>query len=230
MRKIIILFFLVLFIAVGCARTWVYQPIDTFRPAGAVPPSTICQPCHQEQYDAWKKNRHSEEKYMAKIPVAELHECGACHEGLTEHAADPESSKPRDIASLTKTEKNTLCGKCHYNQQIFGNKAINPHDKHALFANVALEGQPKQIACLDCHSGHKGGSEMLVRIKAHICYECHTSAMITMGIFQPFNYLFFGKACQACHTVHGGSAGERWGRMSVGFCIICHFTGTAISN
>lgn len=227
MKKTVLLFFFVVLTVAGCARTWIYQPLETFRPSEAVPPASTCQPCHEDQFDAWKKNRHSEEKYMAKIPVSELHECAACHDGLSAHAADP-GSKPRHISSMTKSEQNTLCGKCHYNQQIFGSGAINPHDKHALFTSVALEGQPKQIACLDCHSGHKGGSEMLVRIKAHICYECHTSAMFTMAIFQPFNYLTFGKACQACHTVHGGSAAERWGRMSVGFCVVCHFAGVAL--
>ena len=69
---------------------------------------------------------------------------------------------------------------------------------------------------------------MLVRIKAHSCYERRTSAIITMGIFQPFNYLTVGKMCQACHTVHGGSASERWGRMGAGSCIICHVTGVAL--
>ena len=228
MKKTVILALLLVLIVVGCARTWVSQPIETYQPSEAVPPAATCQSCHQDQYDTWKKNRHSDEKYIAKVPVVELRECGACHDNLNAHAADPGGSKPQHLTSLTKTEKNTLCGKCHYNQKLFGSDAINPHDKHSLFADVALEGQPKQIACLDCHTGHRGGAEMLVRIKAHICFECHTSAMVTMGIFQPLNYLTFGKTCQACHTVHGGSAGERWGRMSVGFCIVCHFVGTAI--
>ncbi len=230
MKKAILLLFLtlvLLVISAGCARTWMYQPIESYKPSEASPPSAVCQPCHQGQFDSWKKTRHADGQRMAKVPVTELHECGACHANLTAHAADP-GSKPQSIAKMTKSEQNTLCGKCHYNQQIFGSKAINPHDKHALFANVALEGQPKQIACLDCHSGHKGKSDMLVRIKAHICFECHTTAMVTMGIFQPFNYLTFGYTCQACHTVHGGSDGGRWGRMSVGFCVVCHFVGVAI--
>jgi predicted CXXCH cytochrome family protein len=228
MKRSVILFFLIAILAVGCARTWVFQPIESYRPSEAAPPPSFCQPCHQEQFESWMMNRHSDEKHMAKVPIAELHGCAACHDGLAAHAAAPAASRPPHIPALTKTEKNTLCGKCHYNQRIFGSSAINPHDKHALFTGVALEGQPKQIACLDCHSGHKVKAEMLVRIKAHICYECHTSAMFTMGIFQPFNYLTFGKACQACHTVHGGSAGERWGRMGVGFCVVCHFAGVAL--
>jgi predicted CXXCH cytochrome family protein len=173
-------------------------------------------------------SRHAGKAYMARIPVVELHECGACHVDLNAHAADPQGKRPPSVAMMTKTEKNTLCGKCHYSQKLFAGRAINPHGKHSLFANVAFEGQPKQIACLDCHSGHKGKSAMLVRIKAHICFECHTSAIVTMGIFQPFNYLSSGYMCQACHTVHGGSDSERWGRMGVGFCVVCHFVGVAI--
>jgi predicted CXXCH cytochrome family protein len=211
----------------ACAGTWTTPPIETYRPSGAAPPASVCMPCHEPQVATWKKNRHSDEKAMERIPLAELRECGACHEGLAAHVAEP-GTLPAKAARMTKSEKNMLCGKCHFSQKLFGWKAIDPHGRHALFANVALEGQTKQIACLDCHSGHHGGADMLVRIKAHICFECHTTAIVTMGIFQPFNYLTFGKMCQACHTVHGGSASERWGRMGVGFCVICHFVGVAI--
>lgn len=227
MKRSFIMIFIIMVFFAGCARTWMSPPIESYKPAEPSPPATVCQPCHQAQFDSWMDTRHADGQRMAKVPVTELHECGACHANLASHAADP-NARPQSVAKLTKSEKNTLCGKCHYNQQVFGKKAINPHDRHALFANVALEGQPKQIACLDCHSGHKGKSDMLVRIKAHICYECHTSAMITMGIFQPFNYLAAGYMCQACHTVHGGSDSERWVRMGVGFCVVCHFVGVAI--
>ena len=121
---------------------------------------------------------------MEKIPVIELRACGACHTGLAAHAAAPENL-PASITKMTKSEQNMVCGKCHYSQKLFGRRAINPHGRHALFADVALEGQPKQIGCLDCHSGHKGGADMLVRIRAHICYECHTSRSSPWGSFSP---------------------------------------------
>jgi len=214
----------------GCARTWMYQPLESFRSTEPAPPASACRPCHQTEFDSWKRTSHAEPDPMTKITFPELRECGACHTELAAHAAAPDAKRPPRVKDMSRTEQNMLCGKCHYNQQVFGRNAINPHDRHALLTDVALEGQKKQIACLDCHSGHRGGSSMLVRIKAHICYECHTSAMITMGVFQPFNYLTFGKMCQACHTVHGGSSGERWGRMGVGFCVICHFVGVGLSN
>ena len=129
---------------------------------------------------------------------------------------------------MNKTDQNTLCGKCHYNQNLFRGSTINPQDKHALFMSVGLEGKKQQIACLDCHSGHKGGTEMLVTIRAHICFTCHKSAIVTMGIFQPFNYLAFGKFCQACHAIHGGSGTAQATRMGIGVCVICHFAGVAL--
>jgi len=91
------------------------------------------------------------------------------------------------VAKLTKSEKNTLCGKCHYNQQIFGGKAINPHDRHASSRTSPLRASrsrsPVSIATPDIRQiGHAGADQ------GHICFECHTSAMVTMGIFQPFNW------------------------------------------
>lgn len=213
---------------VGCGRTWQSIPLESYRPAEVVPSASACQSCHQKEYDSWKKTRHASETHMALVPIKELRECGACHDNSTAHAADPATKPGATPEKLTKTEQNTLCGKCHYSQEILGGSAINPQDKHALFMSVGFEGKKQQIACLDCHSGHNGGSEMLVSIKAHICFKCHKVAIVTMGIFQPFNYLAFGKACQACHAVHGGSSTAQATRMGVGFCIICHFVGVAL--
>jgi len=92
MKKTVILFFLLTIIAAGCARSWIYQPLETCKPSESAPPASVCQPCHQAPFDAWKRTRHSEEQRMAKISIPELRECGACHEGLAAHAAD--SAKP----------------------------------------------------------------------------------------------------------------------------------------
>ena len=221
---------LLLFSLFGCARTWQSARIEDYKPASGVANTAVCRECHPGQFDAWKLNRHGNESNMARIPVRELRECEACHEGTLAHVADPASKVPPRIGTLSKSEQNMVCGKCHYSQAIFGGKAINPHDRHALFMNVGLEGRKQQLSCMDCHSGHQGKSSMLVRSSVHICFKCHTSAIVTMGIFQPFNYLTFGKACQACHAVHGGSSGAQWTRMGVGFCVICHFVGVSVAG
>ncbi len=71
---------------------------------------------------------------------------------------------------------------------------------------------------------------MLAGARAHVCFRCHKTAIVTMGVFQPVNYLTFGKACQACHTVHGGSGLAKVARMSTGVCVVCHFGGIAITG
>lgn len=228
MNKKLTFLFIAALALFGCARVWQFTPIESFKPAKAVPQATACTPCHQSEYDSWKKTRHASETHMSVIPIQDLRECGACHEGLAAHTIDASVKPGTAPDKLSKTEQNTLCGKCHFSQKLLNNRAINPEDKHALFMSVGFEGKKKQTACLDCHSGHKGGADMLVSIKAHICFKCHKAAIATMGVFQPFNYLTFGKACQACHAVHGGSSSAQAARMGVGVCVVCHVVGTAI--
>lgn len=212
-------------------RVWDSPNLESYRPSGTLPAAATCKECHESEYNTWSKTLHSNKNHMAPVPLQELHECAACHQNITEqHAADPAKSLPSNPAKLDKTKQNEICGKCHFNQKILGKKAINPKDRHAVFMDVGFADRKKQIACLDCHSGHKGKSEMLKNIKAHVCFTCHKEAIVTMGIFQPLNYLMFGKTCQACHAIHGGSTASQSIRMGVGFCVVCHFVGVALSN
>jgi hypothetical protein len=81
MKKISpILLIIIILTLVGCARTWQFTPLESFRPADIVPPSSTCQTCHQGEYDSWKKTRHASETHMAPVPIKELRECGACHD------------------------------------------------------------------------------------------------------------------------------------------------------
>jgi len=228
-RKFVLLFIAALLIF-SCTRSWQYEPLESFIPAKPSPSAEVCKECHTAQYDTWKKNNHADAAKMEIISVESLRQCGACHENTAAHAEDPISVKPTNPGDMDKSGQNTVCGKCHYNQELFGSDAINPHDRHGLFMSVGFEGKKKQLSCLDCHSGHQGGSEMLVTSRAHICYKCHKEAILTMGIFQPLNYITFGKTCQACHSVHGSSTGRQWLRMGTGVCVTCHLAGTALVN
>jgi predicted CXXCH cytochrome family protein len=167
---------------------------------------------------------------MAGVKLEELRGCGACHENSLAHSQDPETITPSNPSSLDKASQNAVCGKCHYSQEILGRRAINPRDRHGLLTNAGFEGHSKLLSCLECHSPHAGHSKMLAGARAHVCFKCHKSAIVTMGVFQPFNYLTFGKACQACHTVHGGSPVSKAARMGVGVCVVCHFGGIAITG
>ena len=208
----------------GCSRHWDYPDAKSLETGLKPLDPEVCQTCHKDEYDTWKKTAHSVQRRMDRIPSASLRNCNVCHDVLPEHSTSPTEANTSNPVKLTKTAQNQLCGRCHYNQELFGSQAINPRDRHGMFMDVGLEGRKKQVSCLDCHEPHHGKSAMLGSIKAHACFKCHKAAIVTMGIFQPFNYLSFGKMCQACHTIHGGSTAAKNTRMGVGFCIICHFS------
>jgi len=219
-----------LLVIVGCARTWKYDRLEDYRPKERVPSVSVCEACHTDEYNTWKRTKHADSSRMSGVSIEELKECGACHENTSAHSEDPTVGLPTNPSKLSKTEQNRVCGKCHFNQDLLGRHAINPFDKHGLFMSVGFEGHKRQLSCLDCHSGHKGKTKMSARIRAHTCYGCHKSAILTMGIFQPLNYVTFGKTCQACHTIHGGSPGAKSARMGITVCVVCHFTGVALTG
>jgi predicted CXXCH cytochrome family protein len=215
----------------GCMGTWNYASIADYKVTTAAAPADKCKICHAEAYRSWGLNAHADGKTMERIPHETLRQCGACHDLLDKHIASPEVTTPVSIPSMSKSEQNRLCGKCHFDKLLMNNKAINPGARHGVFMSVGYDkdNYKRQIACLDCHSGHATKGEMLNSIKAHVCFSCHKEAIVTMGIFQPFNYLAFGKACQACHTVHGGPTWSQAARLGIGTaaiaavgCLPCH--------
>jgi predicted CXXCH cytochrome family protein len=219
---------LAVLISVGCARTWNYTRLEKFNAEKDSPSALSCKECHQVEYGTWKMTKHAGSSRMEKIPLEQFRECAACHDNLASHVDEPGVSMPAIFPEMEKTKQNTICGKCHYNQDLLGKKAINPGDKHGLFMSVGFEDRKRQISCLDCHSGHKGKSDMLRSIRAHTCFSCHKEAIVTMGVFQPFNYLFFGKVCLGCHPPHGGSTKGTVARMATGTmltCVVCHPPG-----
>ncbi len=187
-----------------------------------------CGQCHPDQYASWLKTPHADPGRMKAVGDASLRQCGACHELAEAHARDPEKVTPRSLDGMTGSDRTGVCGKCHFDKATTNGKTRNPHSRHGLFMSVGFEGFNRQISCLDCHRGHSEKADMLKSIRAHTCFQCHDEAVVTMGVFQPINYLTVGKTCVSCHPAHGGSRPEQAARMTVGLavtCIICHPTG-----
>ena len=223
--KNILIFIVVLLI--GCTQSWRYSALEDIAKQEITLSAQECQTCHQQEYATWARTYHANSKRMQQIPVVQLRECAACHDNLTAHTESPAEYRPADIADFSKTDQNAVCGKCHYNYDMLGRKAINPHNRHGLLMSVGFEDKKRQITCLNCHSGHSEKSDMLRRIRAHICFTCHKEAIMTMGVFQPLNYLGMGKVCLGCHPTHGGSRVNQATRMTVGVgatCFVCHPT------
>ncbi|MFA6472501.1 MAG: cytochrome c3 family protein [Candidatus Latescibacterota bacterium] len=209
----------------GCSRTWVIPEIVQVPAQNGHDPAQ-CGHCHPAEYESWQKTVHATSPRITAVP--ELPKgCVACHEDAYRHIENPDAVKPTLISLLNRSDKNLICGKCHFNPQIVGHRAINPRDRHGLFMSVGFEMKEFQLDCLQCHRIHGGKPDMLQSNRANSCFKCHKEAIITMGVFQPVNYLASGKACFGCHTVHGGSTTGKLTRMMVGTgvtCVICHPT------
>jgi len=187
-----------------------------------------CGQCHPEQYASWLKTPHAVAGRMDRVGDASLRQCGACHELAEAHARDPEKVTPKSIDVMSGSDRNGVCGKCHFERETVKTRTVNPRSRHGLIMSVGFEGFKRQISCLDCHGGHSEKADMLKSARAHACFRCHKEAVVTMGVFQPVNYLTAGKTCVSCHPAHGGSRSEQAARMTVGMavtCIICHPTG-----
>ena len=228
MRTLIAPALIALALLSGCTRSWNYDGLSKYEPGGPVAPSSTCQPCHEREFDSWKSSKHAKSSLMSRATPEQSRECGACHENSLAHSEDPGAGLPSNPSRMDKAGQNAVCGKCHFDQDVLGGRAMNPRDRHGLLTSAGFEGHRKQISCLECHSAHAGKAEMLAGARAHVCFRCHKTAIVTMGVFQPVNYLTFGKACQACHTIHGGSMVSKTARMSVGVCVVCHFGGIAL--
>ena len=220
---IIALTFAITGLAACAGGNWTYKPLAEFAPASSPHSATVCEGCHKDAVASWNTSTHADAEAMKNVSVEAFKQCGACHNVSPAHSDAPSANKPQHIASMSKTEQNEVCGKCHYNIEV-SEDAINPDGRHGVFMDVGFSPERKrQIACLDCHTGHGEGNQ-LKHYQAHICFSCHKEAIVTMGIFQPFNYLAAGKFCQACHSVHGSTPGRQAGHMAAGFlvCVPCH--------
>jgi predicted CXXCH cytochrome family protein len=227
-KRVYGLILLCVLVGARCSGTgsWDYTRLAEIPPQGDVPMANTCMGCHETEYETWKKTGHAKETSMRRITPGQLRECGACHDNLAAHIAAPGENTPEHITALAKSDQNMLCGVCHFNEEVFGHNAINPGLDHGLFTSVGFdEGKKQQLSCLDCHRGHSGRRNMLQRMQAHTCFTCHKSAIVSMGVFQPFNYLAGGKVCTSCHTPHGTSKAGHAARMTVGVaatCVVCH--------
>jgi predicted CXXCH cytochrome family protein len=215
---------LVLLVLAGCSRTREAARIDTVPTGPGSAQAMVCGVCHAAEYASWEKSAHANEALLEKAGAGDLYGCAGCHSGLPDHLMNT-AARPAHIDSLSTGEKNLICGNCHFNREILGKRAFDPEDRHGVFMSVGFDAQHRRIDCLDCHRVHGGRTDMLRSIRAHTCFHCHEEAIITMGVFQPVNYLFAGKACFGCHTVHGGSEAGKLARMTVGVgatCVFCH--------
>jgi predicted CXXCH cytochrome family protein len=208
---------------IGCSDTATknYEPVAG-PPAGQnTLGATRCIKCHEKEYANWVQTAHADGRLMREGSTGQPQQCAVCHDNLESHLVHPNRNKPQDIDAMTKSAQNRLCGACHFDENRVGHNVINPQLDHGLFSSAGFEGKAHELSCLDCHDGHGDHDHMLESSQANLCFKCHKSAILTMGVFQPVNYLAGGKLCTACHPPHGATKAGHAGRMTVGVAAVC---------
>ena len=155
--------------------------------------SETCQGCHEDIFNAFKKNPHQQVETDKKRGF-ETKACESCHGPGSKHAESMSAADIRNPAKLKPAEADKICLTCHLNQPTHVGRLTSSHAKN-------------QVACVACHSMHKSGPESLVARKAadinKQCASCHTD------VWASFQRTFTHKlpqgamSCVDCHNPHG---------------------------
>ncbi len=151
-----------------------------------------CGTCHEDILKAFQKNPHHAVDTDKKRGW-QAQACESCHGPGAKHA---ESATPTDIinpAKIAPVKADQTCLKCHLNQPTHIGRIQGSHAKN-------------QVACIACHSIHKGPAQLrptkAVAIN-QLCANCHTS---TWAEFQrPYKHRLpeGAMSCVDCHNPHG---------------------------
>jgi DmsE family decaheme c-type cytochrome len=161
------------------------------QPAGYAGSET-CGACHEDIFKAFQKNPHHIVETQKKRGW-ETRACESCHGPGAKHA---ESASPDDIlnpAKLTPRNADQTCLKCHLNEPTHMGRIGSGHAKN-------------QVACVSCHSVHKGQEQLRPRRASAInqqCAACHASVWAQFQRPHKHPLPQGAMSCVNCHDPHG---------------------------
>jgi len=123
--------------------------------------------------------------------------CEVCHGPASAHALRPAANRLRTPASLSASEMNTFCGKCHRLDLVSGEELTdlrNPwilrNPPRLLAASACFQKSRGRLNCLSCHAPH-APLEQSAAAYDRICQGCHTAPEHRQSIA--------GQPCVTCH-------------------------------
>jgi DmsE family decaheme c-type cytochrome len=155
--------------------------------------SETCQGCHEDIFNAFKKNPHHLVETDKKRGW-ETKACESCHGPGSKHAESMSAADIRNPAKLRPAETDKICLNCHLNQPTQAGRIFSSHAKN-------------QVSCVGCHSIHKNGPNGLVARKAvdvnQQCSNCH--ADVWASFQRPYKHRLpeGAMSCVDCHNPHG---------------------------
>lgn len=156
-------------------------------------PLESCADCHEDIWKNFQKTLHGK-KEDPRTPASHQM-CQTCHGPMAEHvdAGGGKETVNRSFgkdSKLTAKEKNAVCLQCHEK----GETALWEGSIH----------QGKGLACVNCHSVHKGNNKLLAAPVAHeACLECHQDKKAEIKRTSHHPILEGKVSCVNCHNPHG---------------------------
>src|SRR5438876_219858 len=113
--------------------------------------SEMCQACHEDIANAFKKNPHQLVETDKKRGW-ETKACESCHGPASKHTESLSAADIRQPAKLKPADTDRVCLTCHLNQPTHTGRINSSHAKN-------------QVSCTACHSIHSNGPNGLVARK-----------------------------------------------------------------
>ena len=164
-------------------------------PAGATyAGADVCVACHDEQATSFAKTIHAQVLADESRPESDRG-CEACHGPGGAHAEAGGGKGVGGLRTFVRDEpaagRSAACLRCH---------AANVARHDFRRGEHALAG----IACTDCHAGHGGvGDAMLRRGTPDLCFGCHEDVRAAFGLPERHGPGAAPPACLDCHEPHG---------------------------
>jgi DmsE family decaheme c-type cytochrome len=162
------------------------------QPAGYAGSDT-CQGCHDEISKAFQKNPHQFVETDKKRGF-ETRACESCHGPGAKHAESASAGDIVNPAKLPVAKADQTCLKCHLNQPTQIGRLRGGHGKN-------------QVACVACHSVHKGNEKLRPTKFSSVNQECASCHPSVWAQFQkPYKHRLpeGAMSCVDCHNPHGG--------------------------
>jgi DmsE family decaheme c-type cytochrome len=187
--------------------------------AAAEPPANatyagadVCVACHDDQATSYGKTIHAQ--VLDESRPETDRGCEACHGPGSVHAEAGGGKGVGGLRAFVRDEpatgRSAACLRCH---------AGNVHRHDFLRGEHALA----NVACTDCHSGHAGiGEAMLRQSTPDLCYGCHADVRASFGLPERHGPGAAPPDCGACHDPHGTPNLASLHEANDRRCVECH--------